>query len=270
VRRIALLVMVVVVLAACGGEQATPFPAELPATPTNPPAATDIPPIRYVLAANTIGYVADLAALEDAAQVEQRAEAVDPAALGAAFDLVATYGAYEGWQRSPLTPQAMLVINPNADPLTPELADLLRRAVNPQPVVDTLNIPGVIPAVAVSVSPRSVREQLANAGRPDGLQIALGHTFVPGAEAIAAQLEAINVDVRLVAYPLDEIEAALTAGSVQMALITWTAAEQQAAWRGLFGAAYTADLYNLPISYLAVDGLLITTTSGGWPLPGWE
>jgi len=269
VRRLALLLMVLLI-GACSDDAATPFPAQLPTTPTSPPQATDIPPIRYVLGANTIGYVADLAALEAAAQVEQRAESVDPAGLGGAFDLVATYGAYEGWQRSPLTPQAMLVINPDADPLTPDLADLLRRAINPQPVVDALGIPGVNPAMVMSVSPRALREQLANAGRPDGLQIALGHTFVPGAEAIAAQLDAINVDVRLVAVPADEINAALTAGRVQMALVTWTDPAQQADWRGLFGAAYTADLYNLPISYLAVDGLTINTTPGGWPLPGWE
>lgn len=264
------LLPVMLLLAACTGGESTPFPAALPVTETPIPQATAIPPIRYVLAANTIGYVADLDALEAAATVEQRAESVDPAGLGAAFEVVATYGIYEGWTRSPVTPQAMLVVNPGAAPLNADLADLLRRAINPQPVIDALNIPGVVPAMAVSVSPQAVREQFANTGRPDGLQLALGHTFVPGAEDIAAQFAEINVNVRLVAYPLDEIEAALRDGRVQMALVTWTSPEQQAIWRELFGAAYTADLYNLPISYLAVDGVNINTTAGGWPLPRWE
>ena len=267
--RVCIILTFVMLAAACNGEEATPFPAELPPTPTLEPEATGIPPVRYVLAANTIGYVAELEQLENTAEVTSISESIDPASLGAAFDIVATYGSYENWTRSEVTPQVMLVINPDAAPLTPDLADALRRAINPQPVVEALELPGVIPAVAVTTSDRAIREELANLGRPDGLQIALGHAFVPGAAQVAAQLEAINVQTRLLARPNEEIQTALETGRIQMALVTWTTTEQQAEWRSLFGAAYTVDLYNLPISYLAVPELSISFTPGGWPLPRW-
>jgi hypothetical protein len=48
--------------------------------------------------------------------------------------------------------------------------------------------------------------------------------------------------------------------------VTWTAPETKQAWAARVGDANVVDLYTLPISFWAADGLNITFTQGGWPL----
>jgi hypothetical protein len=111
---------------------------------------------------------------------------------------------------------------------------------------------------------------MANLGYPDGARIVLGHTFAPGVNEVAERLAAVNVRTRIVALEHDELRAAMANGRVHMALVTWITPEDQQEWQTAFGAASTANLYNLPISYLAVPGLNITFTPGGWPLGTWQ
>ncbi len=264
-----LLLLCMLLLAACNTEP-TPFPAVLTPTPSPTPRPTALPPVRYALAANVVDRVAALNEIERTAQVELLTDAADPAQLGDRFDIVVTYGVYDGWDRSAITPQVSMVINPQAAPLTPELADTLRQGINPQAVVEALQLPGVAPASAITTSKTALREQLANVGRPDGLSLVVGHTYVPGIEQIVAQLEAINVRVRTVALDHGDLRDALDTGRVQVGVVTWAATEEQRAWRDLYGAAYTVDLYSLPISYLAVPSLSVRFTADGWPIAQWS
>jgi hypothetical protein len=260
--------LVLLVLAACEPEP-TPFPVTMPETPTVEPQVTAVPVIRYAFSGNTIGFVEELDQIEARAQVEMITDVVDPAQLGTRFDLVATYGVYDGWSRSPINPQVMLVINPKADPLTLGLADVIRRSIQPQSIVEGIGWPGMTPSVVVTTSAVALREELANLGYPDGVKIALAHTFVPGADQIAQRLNQINVQVRTLAMSRDELETALLEGRVHIGLIAWVDEAERDHWSQLFGAAFTTDLYNLPISYLAIPQLAISFTGGGWPVGDW-
>ena len=147
--------LLLILLAACGPD-ATPLPVIQTATPSPPPAATDVPDIRYAIAANAVNYVPDRALLDARTNVENLEETADPAQLGPRFDIIATYGEYTGWIRAEITPRVMLVINPNADPLTPDTADLLRRAVNPAAAAEATGIPGALPtSSSTPPSPKS-------------------------------------------------------------------------------------------------------------------
>jgi hypothetical protein len=255
-------------LAACGPEP-TPFPVTVPQTPTVEPEATSVPLIRYAFSGNTAGLVEELELIESKAQVEIITGVVDPAELGTRFDLVATYGAFEGWSRSPVNPQVMLVINPNAEPLTPGIADVIRRSIQPQSIVETIGWPGMTPSVVVTTSALALREELANLGYPDGVNLALGHTHVPGSVQLEERLGQINMSVRSLALGRDELESALREGRVHLALVSWVDRAEQSRWQDLFGAAFTAELYNLPISYLEIPQLRIEFTPGGWPVGSW-
>jgi hypothetical protein len=267
--RFAIAFVMFLLLVACSAEP-TPFPVSAPETPTVAVQLTDVPDVRYAFSANTIGYVEELPEIEAQSRVELITDVVDPAELGTRFDLVATYGAFDGWNRSPVDRQVMLVVNPTADPLTPQVSDVLRRSIQPQSIVAALGWPGMEPSVVVTTSASALREEMANLGYPDGLRIVLGHTFTPGIAEVADQLAAINVRTRILALQQDDLLEAMNSGHVQMALVTWVTPEAQQAWQSAFGAASTANLYNLPISYLTVPGLSITFTDGGWPLGTWE
>ena len=268
-RQTTVIFLVLVLIAACTAEP-TPFPVSAPETPTVEVQSTVIPDVRYAFSANTIGYVEELPEIEEQAAVELIRDVVDPAELGTRFDLIATYGAFEGWTRSPVEPQVMLVVNPSAPPLTPELADVLRRSIQPQAIVEAVGWPGMEPLVVVTTSASALREEMANLGFPDGVRIVLGHTFAPGVSEVAARLASINVRTRVVAMPEAALMEAMARGQVQMALVVWVTPEREQEWQNTFGAASTTNLYNLPISYLAAPGLDVAFTAGGWPLGFWE
>jgi hypothetical protein len=56
------------------------------------------------------------------------------------------------------------------------------------------------------------------------------------------------------------------AGLFHIALITWATPEQRRTWTDLAGDTNVFDLFTLPISYLAVDGLNINFAPDGFPL----
>ena len=262
------ILIFLLILAACDAE-ATPYPMVGPPTPTDPVLPTDIPPVRYALAANILEYIPQIEyeLIAASGMVEQLTDTVNPADLGVHYDIIATYGDLAGWTRSAVTPHVMLVINPTAPPLTPQLADVIRRAVDTPTIVAEKGIPGaVVTGETVLSSPSALRTELANLGRPDGLQLVMGYAYTPGVAQIAAQLAVENLDVQSTKLTNDEIRTAFADGRIHLALVTWTTPEQQQQWRDFFGAEFTRELYNLPISYLALPDLPVSFTPGGWPV----
>ncbi|MBI5669060.1 MAG: hypothetical protein HZC41_13730 [Chloroflexi bacterium] len=264
-RTLALLV----ILTACTPEP-TPFPVDVPATPASTAAPTAALPatagvIRYALAANTAGLVADLPLLEQSAQVITLETVVNPADLGSRYDIIAAYGDLPGGQRSPVEHQVALVFNPDLPPTNDNaVVAALKHAVNPTNILTSLALPGAVPQASASVPTRAVREALANAGWPDGFDLTLAVTHAPGAAPLAAALARVNVTVRAETVT----DAAFASGAAQLALVVWTSPDDRAEWEARIGAANVFPLYTLPISYLAVPGLTISYTPTGWPLPG--
>jgi hypothetical protein len=254
-------------IAACTPE-ATPFPVDIP-TPsqaTLPAGSTST--IRYALAANTEDYIGELSLIQDTAQVEQLTEPIDASDLGSRYDIVAAYGDLPDGLRSPVTPHIAFVMNPAASPLdTPFLLNIVSNSLNPQAIVDLLAIPGTVADTRDSSFPPALRTELANAGWPDGLSLSMAYSNPPGALEIADYLEEAGIQARLLSISEDEMSGAFDEGLIQVALIAWETPEERKEWVDRFGVANVIDLYAVPISYLAIPGMQITFTPGGWPLP---
>lgn len=261
----ALLACLCVCLAACEPE-ATPMPVIPPtsAPPTPTPGAPQ--PIRYAITAETAALIPDLTDLEAAADLTLLTEPLAPADFDGRYAIIAAYGDQPGWTRAPVVPQVALVINPAAPPLdTPELAAALRLALFPDELSAALNIPGAEAAALNSATRTSIREQLANAGYPDGFDVRLA-AAAPGADAVVAQLAALHIGAQRVDLPAGDIAAALAAGQIHAALVVWAGAERDS-WTAQVGADNVIDLYTLPISYWTIEGLSITFTEAGFPIP---
>lgn len=254
-----LLVLIWLLLAACEPE-ATPYPVDLP-TPSPPPATTA--PIRYALASDTAGTVADMTLLEQAAQVTVLDEAVNPADLGERFDLIAAYGTYPDATPSPVSVNYTLLVNNGLPPLD-EIADHLLQSIDPAVIATTLAIPGIQPFPAENtVSPAALRAELANAGWPDGIDLLLIHDPGIGSDALTAYFA--HIGIRLNPAPWQD-----TFDRVDLALVTWTTTDERQKWLDWAGPQSQAiDLFTLPISYWAIPDLTITYSPQGWPVPAW-
>jgi hypothetical protein len=258
------VVMLLIVLAACTQDDATPFPVDIPTTPTPTPPPTAIPPVRYALAANTAGYIAEIDRIQASAAVEQLAPESEPGEPGLLYDIIVAYGEQPGWVRSEITPTVMLV---SGETLEPPLIDILLQAVDPLAVLGSLNIAGAAAiGPANTATAADLRVQLANLGQPDGLKLVIGHAYVPGVEQIVAQLTAANIRTRMVVMDNDALADAIDNREIHAALVTWTRGDEHQTWQNTYR---TRDLYTLPISYRAVPELFISLTPGGWPLARW-
>lgn len=262
-RHVLACVGVLALLAACEPD-ATPLPAYVPPTVTTLPATATPGPLRYALAAETRGSVVDLALLEASAEVTLL-EPDEPTDLGN-YALMAGYGDRPGWARSPVTPRVSLAIGGKRAPLDePAMAGLIVSAIDAQALVSASGIGGS-EALSAPAERGAQRAALANAGWPDGFDVALGDAGLPGTEALIGQLAALGLNVSRVALPPDALIAALTDGRVNLALVAWTDERQRQAMAEAVGAERVIDLYTLPITFQAVDGLRLTFTPGGWPL----
>lgn len=262
-----LALVLALTLAACG-PQPTPFPVNAPVTPS-PDTPTERAPLRYALAPNTTGAVPDLDALRGSAQVEQLTSEPQPDELGTRYDIVVRYGAPDGWTEASAV-QVVLVLPVDDERLTAPLAEIVRRAIDPQAVLDGLNAPGATIISANDAPPAAeLRTALANLGRPDGLSLVLANTHTPGAAIIAGQLERAHVFVRLDAMTASDTRRALDSGRAQLALARLSD-DELAAWVERYGAAQVIPLVRVPLSYRAVPGLTVTLRDDGWPLAGWQ
>ncbi len=260
------LFAIIILFAACTPES-TPFPVNLPETPTTTPPPTIPPPVRYALAANTEGFIADMDMIAAAGQVEQLADHGNDAGLGVQYDIVAGYGDWSGWTRSAVTPHVSLVINTALTPLdNPLLANIVRRSIDPQAVIDVLDIPGAAADMVETSAPHMLRTELANLGWPDGFELAVGYAHTPGAFEISGQLEASSIENRPLLMNSEDIDAELGTGRLHLALVMWTTQAERETWESLVGDVNVIDLYTMPISYRALPELSITFTLGGWPV----
>jgi hypothetical protein len=262
-----LVVIILMILLAGCGPQATPFPADIPVAATSTSEAGAQAPIRYALAANTEGFVSDLALIQAATRVEQLSEPINPDDLGSRYDIVAAYGDLPDGTRSPISPHAALVMQTDSLPLgNTVLLDVFRRSIQLQGIVTTLNIPGITPDPVESGQSGSLRTELANAGWPDGFALNLAYAYVPGVQQLAEQFEAAGIRVRVTALDRSDVMMALEQNRMQAALISWSSTDDRALWTERFGDDHVIDLYTIPISYRATAGLNISFTPDGWPL----
>ncbi|HVU13976.1 MAG TPA: hypothetical protein VHD90_22010 [Phototrophicaceae bacterium] len=235
--------------------QATPLPNILPtlppATATSSPYTATPAPIRYAIAPDVLPYLTD----QNQSLISATAHIVKLDApphdddLGTVYDLVVGLGDLPNGTRTPSPLQVDLVIDSSLPPLNnAKLVDLLRRALDPNEIAALLKLPGAS-AVTESPSDASVvawRNDLANAGYPDGFDVTLHASFIPGAQALTQLLSAYGIDVHELTNPGEAAQFTLTSEPPQ--------------------GANAIPLYSIPISYRAVDGLKITFTPSGFPI----
>lgn len=249
-------------LAGCEAES-TPLPAFVAASPTAPPATATPGPLRYALTADA-ALNGDLPLLEDAATVVVL-DADAPTDMGS-YELMAGYGDRPGWARSPVVPRVSLAVGAQRAPLDADsIAALVVNAVDAPALVAAHAIGG---SEALSPAPQTptTRTLLANAGWPDGFDVTLGHSGLPGSDAVVAALDTHGLTVLTVVLPPDSLLPALADGRANLALVVWTTDAERDALAEAVGAARVVDLYTLPIAFQAVDGLQLSFTPGGWPL----
>jgi hypothetical protein len=102
----------------------------------------------------------------------------------------------------------------------------------------------------------TLRTDLANTGWPDGFDVRLADSEFP--VALDEQLGVLGIGITRV--PLADTNR-------HMMLVMWTTPEDRTEWVQQAGdESLVIDLFAIPISYWAVEGLNITFTPGGWPI----
>ncbi len=258
--------IIILLLAACE-QAATPFPVDvvLDTTPTAPPLTTAPAPvaIRYALDSNTTGYAPELENLPASIQLERLTTAMNPADLGLRYDLMAAYGLWPGATPSPVLSRVGLIINPIPPLNEPALVRVIEAALDMHTLNTELNLPGMEIA-PLERQNTSLKETLANYGWPDGFDLTFAHELIPGYQQISQQLAAYNIVTR-------QIPTTDATDRAHLLLVSWQTPDERDQWAQHFGdQTVFLDLYSLPISYWAIDGLPVTFTAAGWPLPAPE
>lgn len=270
------LMLALGLLAACEPE-ATPIPAFIDATPDGTiglplPGTLTVTPaqpqVRYGLMVDSLDQIPELDQLEAVGTVTRIDRVMMQGELSASYDIAAAYGDRPGWQLSPVRPGVSLIVNATIPPLDqPAALDAVRASLDAQAITGALNLPGALPLSASQPILADLRRGLANAGWPDGFDLRTAYMPIPGIDYVAASWRVLGILTE--PHPLDDaaIEAGLREGQLNAAVITWANGEERARWEAVFGPDALIDLYAIPISYWSRDGLSLTFTPGGWPIP---
>jgi hypothetical protein len=246
-------------LSACQPE-ATPFPVDIPTPATATPIPGNPAALRYALAPNTVGSVADLGLLESRAEVIQFNEPINPDEIGTQFDLIAAYGSYADASPSPIQVTVSIILNTTLAPLDdPVLANVLQRSLDTSALAAFINIPGIQAVPHDSPPTAALRAELANAGWPDGLDFSLAYENVIALNALQALWQALHSQIN--PFPLQNLR-----GETHLILFAWSTPDQRTAFTEQFSGV-AIDLLTVPISYWAAPGLQIDYSPQGWPLP---
>jgi hypothetical protein len=250
--RIAALLVLVMLVSACDPE-ATPLPVNLP---TLPPATTTAPApeeqeLRYALAPGLAAFLSaeDERLISASAAILPLDAPPTAADLGLPYDILVAFSEFEDSTEAPARLQVNLLVNTTLAPLDdPDIAVIIRQAVDPQAIATVLGIPPEQAGAAPAPSAQALRTNLANAGYPDGFDLTLAADFPAGAETIVQHLARVNIDVRLV--PAGE--------TAQLTLTSMPTASQN--------FDESIDLLHISIYYRAVPGLDVTFTPAGFPI----
>jgi hypothetical protein len=260
------LIMCLGILTGCGA-QPTPIAVVDAATlapNVNTSDITQPSPLRYGIADHTLPYMSDIEQFEAIALVE----AMPPNPDLSLYDVAVAYGVYDGWQQAPISHHVSLILNPQLAPLdNPEIQNLVRQALNPQGIIDSTGISGLI-AAPVETSPSAqIRSVLANLGYPDGFRLTMAVESMPGVETVVQQLNNANLEiVQIEMSSATEAATMLAENRAHLLVMHWKTDEEHAAWVERVGENQVLDLYILPLSYVAAEGVTVSFTENGWAI----
>lgn len=250
-------------LSACQPE-ATPIPAVIPTPPTATPEPGATPVVRYALALNV-----PTPQFAETVGAEIRFEAVeriDPGMLGNPFDVLVAYDRPD-WTQVSVMPRVSLLVNTNVSPLDdPAVVDALRRSIDPDELQFTV-ASGTFAEGTPDIPINDLRVEWASLGYPDGFDLTAASVGIASQNHLATLLmERFNIKITFVQVEGDDTVTALEQRNIHLGLAHWADPQVRTAWVTRLGEANVIDLYTLPLSYLAVDGLTITFSSDGFPI----
>ena len=257
------------VLAACEAE-ATPAAVMVPDTPTAAAStATAAPPLRYGLLPNTEGFIAaeERTQLAQFALVEQIQQTSGSILAQDAYDIIAGYGIYDGWQRSATDQTVTLIVNTTLPPLDDsEIVDAVIQNSQAENLVRGLQALGATAENPTQLNRQVLRSLLANKGYPDGIVLNTLHDPLPGFDAWTSQLG--NANVTLQTSPtVPDTQTLLDTNRFHLAFVN-VSESARADLIDTYGSENVIDLYSLPISYELRDSTIsVTFTDTGWPIP---
>ncbi len=232
-------------LACACAPDATPLPPNLPTQPPPTPTQGTPPPLRYAVAPDLQPYLS----AADADLIGASAEIVrldaPPSDLDGS-DIVISLADLPGRATAPSPLEISLILDPTLPPLDdPALLDIVRHAIDPLQIAAALNLPGAATPADPVAAAAALRNQLANAGYPDGFDLTLASGGLPGAEALAQQFEAIGIQIRATARADQPAHLTLATDSNNPDALS---------------------LYAVTIHYRAAEGLDIIFTPDGFPI----
>jgi hypothetical protein len=265
-RRFVVLIIYLIILAGCATPP-TPIAVVDAATLAPNVNASDITqpsPLRYGIADHTFPYVSDIEQIEAIALVE----AMPPNPDLSLYDVAVAYGVYDGWQQAPTSHHIGLILNPQLAPLdNPEIQNLVRQTLNPQGIIDSTGISGLIAAPVETLPSAQIRSTLANLGYPDGFRLTMAIESMIGVETVMQQLNHANLEiVQIEMLSATEAETILAENRAHLMLLHWKTDEERTAWVERVGENQVIDLYTLSISYVAADGVNVSFTENGWAI----
>ncbi|MAU10757.1 MAG: hypothetical protein CL607_13115 [Anaerolineaceae bacterium] len=267
--KLLVLALMALALAACEAE-ATPAAVVVPDTPTAAPStATAAPPLRYGLLPNTEGFIAadERTQLAEFALVEQIQQTSDSILAQDAYDIIAGYGTYDGWERSATDQTVLLIVNTTLSPLDdPEIVDAIIQNSRAENLVRGLQSLGATADDSTQLNRETLRALLANKGYPDGIVLNTLLDPLPGFDAWTSQLADANVTLQT-SQTVPDMQALLDAERFHLAFVNVSEAAR-AELIDAYGSEHVIELYTLPISYeLRDSSISVTFTDTGWPIP---
>lgn len=200
-------------------------------------------PLRYGILPNAAEY-APIAQLE---RTGLSVEIVNDTSRYEDYDALIGYGLYDGWEPVQAhTQPVVMALDVSLAPLNqPDIAQVVRNAVNGISVAGQLNISGVYPLHTPSTSLVDA-SQLANIGYAEGVILYGVWDDLPGVAIVREQL---------------------ARGGVTLVRLSGDNAAERAHMRIERGDDTATDalpLYTLPLSYRARDNLAVSFTDTGW------
>ncbi len=263
-RFLALVAGLLLTVCACEPE-ATPLPVNLDLEATAAPqVTTEATPatVRYALAPNLVDYFPDAvkAELNDHTEFIALDAPPNPADLGTRYDIVVSFGELPNGEKVAGSLNLELALHPSLGPTSDaNVYGVIQAATAPQNIIAMLNIAGAQASEQPQPSRLALREALANAGYPDGLDITFAASrYAPGQQEVVQLLEQVGIHPRLI-----DLNGA-SANDTHLVLDTQYDRGEPFLDYGVIGR------YSIPIRYAAVPNLTVTLDQGGFPLADWQ
>lgn len=256
IKRWALLVCLL--LAACEPQRQPVAGGIIPPTPTATPSFVE--PLRYGLGVSLQSFHL---ATDDLRQLALVDDLTTDYAEG--YDLLVSSLPQEGWETADNTLTLGLVINAATTPLNDSnLRDMIVGGLDARALVDDTVWQ---PSQTATRRASQIRAALTAQGRPDGLPLVLAYETEAALMPLISLFNDMNIELVTIPTLPQQRSDLLESGQAQLFWVVWGSEAGRTAWEQQAGAANVIAMVQVPLYYLAADGISLTGSSNsGLPL----